>query len=63
MNQGSNSWMMDSYRITEKILTSVDTEQISSRIVILMAGLHLLRKSMRYYYRICRVVGINNGIN
>lgn len=42
LNHGSNSWMIDSYLMTEKILTSVATEQISSKMVILMAGFHLL---------------------
>ena len=31
--------------MTEKILTSVETEQIMRRMVILIAGLHLMRKS------------------
>ena len=42
LNQGSNSWMIDSYLMTEKILTSVATEQMSSKMVMRMAGFHLL---------------------
>lgn len=34
--------MIDSYLITLKILTIVETEQIRMRIVILMAGFHLM---------------------
>lgn len=41
LNQGSNSWMMDSYLITENTRTSVATEQISSRMVMRIAGFHL----------------------
>ena len=41
LNQGSNSWMIDSYLITENTLTSVATEQIRSKIVMRMAGFHL----------------------
>jgi hypothetical protein len=42
LNHGSNSWMIDSYRTTLKIRTRLATEQISSRIVIRIAGFHLL---------------------
>lgn len=41
LNQGSNSWMIDSYLITENTLTSVATEQIRSRMVMRIAGFHL----------------------
>lgn len=56
LNQGSNSWMIDSYLITEKTRTSVATEQISSRIVIRMAGFHLVTVESASNIRVLRYI-------
>lgn len=42
--------MMDSYLITLKILTIVETEQINNKIVILMAGFHRINSVSAVIY-------------